>query len=213
MGGYPETAMMELLAAAGWILLGYLCGSLPFALWVTRMVSGVDVRRAGSGHVTATNTIRQAGWRAGLVVAVLDIAKGFLPVRLAQLSGAQADWLLIAIAAAVLTGHCWSLLAGFSGGMGLSVSAGATLAVAPLAMLVGTGVLIALVLTIRHAARATVAAGLVIPWVFYTLGWRGLLFYMALAVGVIVAARFASNWRRQYRELWLDREKAAGPPD
>jgi glycerol-3-phosphate acyltransferase PlsY len=43
-------------------LLGYLLGSLPFSIWVTRLVNGVDVRDSGSGHATTTNTIRQAGF-------------------------------------------------------------------------------------------------------------------------------------------------------
>ena len=63
--------------------LGYLCGSLPFSIWITRRVKGVDVRAAGSGHATTTNTIRQAGFGWGALVLLLDIAKGFLPTYLA----------------------------------------------------------------------------------------------------------------------------------
>ena len=57
-------------------LFGYILGSLPFALWVIQIVKGTDIRDAGSGHVTTTNTIRQAGWLPGVLVALLDIAKG-----------------------------------------------------------------------------------------------------------------------------------------
>ena len=73
-----------LLVPLGFALLGYLCGSLPFAIWITRLFKGVDVREAGSGHATTTNTIRhQAGFGPGALVLVLDIAKGFLPTWLA----------------------------------------------------------------------------------------------------------------------------------
>jgi glycerol-3-phosphate acyltransferase PlsY len=68
-------------------ILGYVSGSLPFSIWVTRYVKGVDVRAAGSGHATTTNTIRQAGFGWGALVLVLDIAKGFLPVYLALYVG------------------------------------------------------------------------------------------------------------------------------
>lgn len=74
---------MNLAISLGFCLLGYLSGSLPFALWITRLVKGVDVRQAGSGHATTTNTIRQAGFGAGALVFVLDTAKGFLPTWLA----------------------------------------------------------------------------------------------------------------------------------
>ena len=66
-------------------VLGYLFGSLPFSIWVTRFVRGVDVRDAGSGHATTTNTIRQAGFGWGALVLVLDLAKGFIPIYLALL--------------------------------------------------------------------------------------------------------------------------------
>jgi glycerol-3-phosphate acyltransferase PlsY len=53
---------METLSPFIFPLLGYLSGSLPFSVWVTRFAKGVDVRSAGSGHATTTNTIRQAGF-------------------------------------------------------------------------------------------------------------------------------------------------------
>jgi len=52
--------LIPLLYTLGFALLGYLCGSLPFAIWITRLFKGVDVREAGSGHATTTNTIRAA---------------------------------------------------------------------------------------------------------------------------------------------------------
>ena len=64
-------------------VIGYLFGSLPFSIWVTRRVKGVDVRDAGSGHATTTNTLRQAGFGWGALVLLLDIAKGFVPTYLA----------------------------------------------------------------------------------------------------------------------------------
>jgi glycerol-3-phosphate acyltransferase PlsY len=78
---------MTLITSLLFPLLGYLFGSLPFSIWVTHFVKGVDVRDSGSGHATTTNTIRQAGFGWGALVLVLDIAKGFIPVWLAVLAG------------------------------------------------------------------------------------------------------------------------------
>ena len=72
-----------LLYLLGFGLLGYLSGSLPFSIWITRLVKGVDVRDSGSGHATTTNTLRQAGFGPGALVFILDVAKGFIPVWLA----------------------------------------------------------------------------------------------------------------------------------
>jgi glycerol-3-phosphate acyltransferase PlsY len=196
----------SILLALAFSLLGYLSGSLTPSIWVTRFVKGVDVREAGSGHATTTNTIRQAGFGWGALVLVVDIVKGFLPTWLA-LQFASAPWIVPLTAGAAVIGHCWPVFAGFRGGMGLACAGGSLLAVNPLAMLIGLGILITLVLTIKHSARASVFTGILMAPAFWLLGLRGIEFWIAITVGIIIAFRFLIDWNRQYRELWLDREK------
>ena len=194
---------------AEWILFplsGYLIGSLPFALWITRWVKGIDVRDGGSGHVTTTNTIRQAGWLPGIAVLILDIGKGFIPTYLAYNFG-HSDILVVLTAMLAVIGHCWPIFAQFRGGMGLATTAGSYLAVFPFAFVVGLGVLVALVLIIRHSARATFFAAFLIPVAFWALGMRDLILYVSIGTGIVVAVRFTIDWNREYRELWLDREQ------
>ena len=187
-------------------LLGYLSGSLPFALWITRLVKGVDIRDGGSGHVTTTNTIRQAGWIPGVLVLALDITKGFLPVYFALHAG-LSGWSLALTGSLAVAGHCWPVFAQFRGGMGLATMGGGLMAVSPLGFLIALGTLITLVLVIRHSARASVVTGLVVPLVFWLAGLRGDVLWLAVAAGLVVAVRFTIDWNRKYRELWLDREK------
>jgi glycerol-3-phosphate acyltransferase PlsY len=190
-------------------LLGYISGSLPFSVWITRYVKHVDVRDSGSGHATTTNTIRQAGFGWGALVLILDIAKGFLPAYLAFHVG-QGDilpYMVALTAAAAVAGHCWPLFAQFRGGMGLATFGGSLLAVNWLAMLLGLGLLIALLLLLRHGARASVFTGILISPLFWLLHLRGLELWIAVACGLVIAYRFLIDWNRQYRELWLDREK------
>jgi glycerol-3-phosphate acyltransferase PlsY len=188
--------------------LAYLAGSLPFALWITRWVKGIDVRDGGSGHVTTTNTIRQAGWLPGVLVLVLDISKGFLPAYLARHAGLP-EWAVGLVAAFVVVGHCWPLFAQFRGGMGLAAAGGSILSASPLAFAVGLGVLVLLVLLMRHAARASVVAALIQPAVFWLIGLRDAAWWVSVGVGVILAIRFyQEDWHRKYRELWLDREQS-----
>lgn len=186
-------------------LLGYVCGSLPFALWITRLVKGIDVRDGGSGHVTTTNTIRQAGLGWGVLVLILDISKGFLPTFLAREIGLQ-DWAVALTAGMAVVGHCWPILAQFRGGMGLAVTGGSLLAVWPLAFVIGMGLLVSLTLLMRHSARASVFTGLLNPLVLLLFDQRGMLIWVAVATGLVLAVRFLDDWNREYRELWLDRE-------
>jgi glycerol-3-phosphate acyltransferase PlsY len=203
---------MLILSALGFGLLGYLSGSLPFAVWITRLVKGVDVRAAGSGHATSTNTIRQAGFLPGALVFILDVSKGFLPTWLA-LHYAPVGWIAPLTATLAVIGHCWPLFAGFRGGMGLATANGGMMAAAPLAILVCYGLLILLTLVIRQSARASVLAGLLFAPLLWLLGMRGAVLWIAAAVGVVISCRFLIDWNRKYRELWLDREEKATSVD
>lgn len=194
------------LATLIFLLLGYLSGSLTPSIWITRLTRGMDVRDAGSGHATTTNTIRQAGFGWGALVLIIDIAKGFLPTWLA-LTYAPATWIVPLTAGAAVVGHCWPVFAQFRGGMGLACAGGSLLAANWFPALIGLGILIALVLTVKHSARASVFTGISLAPVFWLFGFRGIEFWTALAVGAIIAFRFLIDWNRQYRELWLDREK------
>jgi glycerol-3-phosphate acyltransferase PlsY len=192
--------------AIGFVLLAYLCGSMSFSVWITRWVKGVDLRESGSGHATTTNTIRQAGFGPAALVLVLEVAKGFLPVWLAM-KVAPVLWIVPLTAASVVIGHCWPLFAQFRGGMGLTAAGGSLLAAGPLPFLVAAAVLILLTLILHHGARASVTTGITGAPIFWLLGLRGIEFWIALAAGLVIAYRFAQDWRRKYRELWLDRER------
>jgi acyl phosphate:glycerol-3-phosphate acyltransferase len=187
-------------------ILGYISGSLPFSIWITRYAKNVDVRDAGSGHATTTNTIRQAGFGWGALVLVLDIAKGFLPTYLA-IKYTGSPWLIALTAALAVAGHCWPIFAGFRGGMGLATFGGALLATNWFAFIAGLGLLLALTLILHHGARASVLAGILIAPLFWILGLRGVELWIAVAGGLVIAFRFLIDWNRKYRELWLDREK------
>jgi glycerol-3-phosphate acyltransferase PlsY len=197
---------MQILLYFLFPLLGYLSGSLPFSIWVTRLVKGVDVRDAGSGHATTTNTIRQAGFGWGALVAILDVAKGFLPTFLA-IKYSHNAWVIVLTAAFAVAGHCWPVFAQFRGGMGLATFGGALLAANWFSLVIGAGLLLTLVLVIHHGARASVLTGILITPLFWLFQLRGLELWIALACGLVIAYRFLIDWNRKYRELWLDREK------
>jgi glycerol-3-phosphate acyltransferase PlsY len=198
--------MLIALYSIGFGLLGYLSGSLPFAIWITRLVKGVDVRDAGSGHATTTNTIRQAGFLPGALVFVLDVAKGFGPTWLA-LRYAPAVWIVPLTAALAVIGHCWPVFAGFRGGMGLATANGGMMAAVPVAILIIYAMLGLLTLVLRHSARASVITGVLFAPLLWVVGLRGPVLWIGAAVGVVIAFRFLIDWNRKYRELWLDREK------
>src|SRR4051794_17887076 len=102
-------------------LIGYAIGSIQFGIIVGRITRGVDIRDYGSGATGATNVIRTSGAKAGVIVIVLDIAKGIAPVYiglwLARLAGVDSHddraWAAAAGALAAVCGHVWPVWAGF----------------------------------------------------------------------------------------------------
>jgi len=106
------------------IVIGYLIGAIPSAFLFTRLTTGKDIRRLGSGNVGALNTSRQVGSKAGVIVFVADMCKGIGVVALSNWVLAASDlFILFAMVAAVI-GHNWSVFLKFGGGRGMAVSIG-----------------------------------------------------------------------------------------
>jgi glycerol-3-phosphate acyltransferase PlsY len=118
------------------ILVAYVLGSFPSAVLVSRPIAGTDIRALGDGNMGARNTTRSLGWRAGIMVAILDFGKGVIAVSLARNLGGNADVLLISGIAAVL-GHDFPLWAHFQGGQGMATSLGVLMVLMPGAALWG----------------------------------------------------------------------------
>ncbi len=121
-------------------VIGYALGSVQFGIIVGRITRGVDIRDYGSGATGATNVIRTSGAKAGVLVIILDIAKGIAPVYLGIALGHAAGidhderaWAAAAGAFAAVCGHVWPAWAGFRGGKAVASGFGAALAMNPLA--------------------------------------------------------------------------------
>jgi glycerol-3-phosphate acyltransferase PlsY len=184
----------------------YLLGSIPFAILLTRWQAEIDVREVGSGHATATNTMRAAGWAAGISVALLDASKGFLAVWLSR-RFAVFGWEPAIAAAMVVVGHCWPIFAGFRGGMGVASGGGTLLATWPLGLVLAIGLGAACQLIVKHSARGNAVTGLLVGplWLVFGALWDEIL--IVVVVGLILAYRARIDWQREYRELWWDREQ------
>jgi glycerol-3-phosphate acyltransferase PlsY len=115
------------------VLAAFLLGAIPWGYIAGRIGGGIDLRQIGSGGTGATNVLRTLGKPASAAVLLLDIAKGVLPVLVAQYLGLP-PWWVAATAVAAVAGHCWSPFIGFSGGKGMATGAGATIALMPQAL-------------------------------------------------------------------------------
>ena len=134
-------------------LFGYLLGSIPTGLVVSRLFTKIDPRQTGSKNIGATNVYRTAGKKLGILTLAIDVLKGALPVWMAIYWGLRPHWVALAGLSPVL-GHIFSIFLGFKGGKGVATALGAYLIISPVAVLV----------------EALVFTGIVWKWRFISLG-------------------------------------------
>ena len=113
------------MTVATYTVLGFILGSIPFAFYLAKFGLQVDVREYGpDGNPGAVNAWRAGGWRFGVLGGVLDFAKGFIPVFMAQYVSGLSGWALFPIAVAPILGHAFSPLLSFRGGKAVAASFG-----------------------------------------------------------------------------------------
>jgi len=144
------------------ILSGYLLGSMPWGYWLPRLVTGENIRTLGSGNTGAANVWRTQGFKLGLSVALLDVAKGLAAVLIGIWLGSELVGLLAGIAA--LVGHYRPVFMGFArGGKIVATTGGVALALAPLATLAAAAVWIVTFLVTRYTSVGSLLAAATLP--------------------------------------------------
>ena len=177
------------------ILVAYLVGSIPFALWLTRRREGADVRRVGSGNIGTTNVWRVAGASTALAVLALDVGKGLGAVWFARVLGSDAP-IQAAAAAAVVIGHVFPIWLRFRGGKGVATSAGAFAMLTPWAVLVAAGVFVTVVLMTRFVSVGSLAAAVsLVPFALIG-GAQPPVLTILCGVILLVVTRHRSNVAR-----------------
>jgi glycerol-3-phosphate acyltransferase PlsY len=151
------------------IVLGYLCGSVPFGLVIAR-ARKVDLRAVGSGNIGATNAARALGRGYGLLVLLLDALKATGPVLLAEryfAADPRQPWIVVAVAAAAFVGHLWPVFARFQGGKGVATALGCFVAIAPLPALCGALTWVVLFGVTRISSVGSLGAVVLFPaWLY-----------------------------------------------
>lgn len=198
------------------IVIGYLVGSIPFALIFGKVFGGVDVREHGSGNLGGTNVIRILGLKVGLPVILCDIGKGMVAALIGTLIGGELLGLLAGILA--VFGHFYPIFANFKGGKGVATGAGVFIFLAPFQMLIIVSIFLIVLLIFGYVSLASIiasATGMVIfilpeflTGMEINLGVR----FGALLIGSFIIYKHRSNIRKlaigeEKRTLYKNREK------
>lgn len=152
---------LDIAAFLAMFVFAYLVGAIPFGVVVGKLFYGTDVRQHGSGNVGTTNVFRVLGKKAGVVVLVCDMLKGYVPAVIA--AHFFNPWAAIFIAAAPVVGHMFSVFLKGRGGKGVATGAGVVAALIPLAFLIILVVWLTLVVTTRYVSVASLVAAVLVP--------------------------------------------------
>lgn len=150
------------------LLLAYLLGSIPSAVWIGQVFYGVDVREYGSGNAGATNTFRVLGKKAGIPVLLIDILKGWLAVNIPYISeyrpgSEQFMNFQLVLGIAALFGHIFPVFAGFRGGKGIATLLGIVFALHFQAALLSVAVFIVVFAVFRYVSLGSMLAAIMFP--------------------------------------------------
>jgi len=178
------------------IIIAYLVGSIPSAVWIGKRWYGVDVRDHGSGNAGFTNAVRVLGWKAGIPVFITDLLKGYLAVNSIRIFNVYIpgteDFLnfQLILGACAVIGHIFPVYVGFRGGKGVATLLGLLLAVQPYPTLICLGIFIIFFLSTGYVSLSSMIAGisfpLIIIFVFKTTVSSMVIFSMIVSILVLL---------------------------
>jgi acyl phosphate:glycerol-3-phosphate acyltransferase len=187
--------------------VAYLLGSIPSAVWIGKMLYGIDVREHGSKNAGATNTVRVLGWKAGLPVLSMDILKGFLAVKLVYIYGLYVPGtkdfvnLQLALGGFAVLGHIFPVFAGFKGGKGVACLFGIILAIVPIPTLIALGIFLVTLFTTRYVSLSSIISGVAFPFLIMFVFKTNIqsLIIFSLIVAVLLLLTHQKNIERLIR--------------
>jgi len=201
------------------LLLSYIVGSIPTSIIVSKMWRGIDIRDYGSGNAGASNVFRVLGWKAGVIVSVVDISKGaFATLVISSLRfdplALEPTVVQILAGMSAVIGHIWTVFAGFRGGKGVATAAGMLLALQPVICLICLAIFLGIFLSTRYVSLASMGSALSFPILLFLA--RQVLHYpihlSLLILGVALAALILFTHRSNIRRLLQGKENRARLP-
>ena len=188
------------------IILAYLIGSIPTAVWVSRRFFGIDIRDYGSGNAGATNTFRVLGSKWGTIVMVVDMVKGIIATSLYILLPhyisndhelARTNF-MIGLGLASVIGHIFPIWAGFKGGKGVATLFGMAIAIQPAVALSCVCVFLLVFYLTRFVSLSSILAGIAFAiFILYIFDEHEVLYRaFAIAVALMIILTHQKNINR-----------------
>ena len=179
------------------LVVVYLIGAIPVGFLVARATGGGDIRGKGSGNIGATNVLRTLGPVPAVLTLVLDVAKGYVAVRAAEVIGPDPAW-GAAGALVAIVGNCWPVYLRFKGGKGVATALGAYLALTPVAIVPAAVVWVVLTAIFRYVSLASMLASVGLAVGAWILGYPPVCVVSAACAAALIIGRHHENVKRLF---------------
>ena len=183
------------------LLIGaYLLASIPFGLFISQKVLRLDITKAGSGNIGATNVAREVGLKWGVITLLADVLKGFIPVVFARyLLGSTveiSEALSGTVGLSALLGHQFPVYNRFRGGKGVATCLGVFLAISPISCLFSGIVFFILVALWRYISLGSILGALTMPIWLYATGHLTFMILSSLVMSLLITFQHRENIQR-----------------
>ena len=177
------------------LIITYCVGAIPFGLLFARWFSGKDPREHGSGNTGATNAMRTAGKKVGILTLIADILKGAIPVTIALQLG-MSEPQIMGIALAAFFGHIFPIYLKFRGGKGVATMFGVLIPWEPVTAGISFAVWLVVFKLSRYVSLASIAAGFALPLAATFSGASDAAVAACLVLGGVMTIRHHANVTR-----------------
>ena len=191
------------------IVIAYLIGSIPTAVWVSKWFFGIDIREYGSGNAGATNTFRVLGSRWGTFVMIIDMLKGvaatslyiLLPYYMHSTSELERTNFMVGLGLAAVVGHIFPIWADFRGGKGVATLFGMILAIQPMVAVYCVGIFLIVLYLTRFVSLSSILASIAFAvFILVIFNEKETLYRaFAIAVALLVVLTHQKNITRLLR--------------
>ena len=186
------------------IVIAYILGSIPNALWIGKVFRGIDVREHGSKNTGSTNAARVLGAKLGILTLILDISKGAIPVALSffmkvdlleNMTGISSlDPIMVGIFAII--GHSFSLFMKFKGGKAVATTVGVFTVLVPKALLLAAVVFFVIFAVTRYVSVSSITAAISLPIFIFFLYWDVPYTIFGGIIEILIIVKHKSNIQR-----------------
>ena len=183
------------------MVISYILGSVPNALWIGKVFKGIDIREHGSRNTGSTNAARVLGAKLGILTLVLDVSKGLVPTLVAILLKvnffeeltkiSHLDYVLVGICA--ILGHVFSIFMNFKGGKAVATTLGVFLVLVPKAILFAA---IGFFGILRYVSLSSIFAAISLPIFIYFLYHQGIYTVLGILIAILITVKHRSNIER-----------------